>query len=61
MSDITKEQIQRLEKVGLAIVDSIYEDYKSLKNADDDKKQRMDRIFNEISGVLNKEAISNAK
>lgn len=45
MADITKEQIMRLEKVGMAIADSIERDYKALKDSDTEMRKRVDVFF----------------
>ncbi len=41
MSEITKEQIKRLETVGIAIADSISDEYRALKKADADKSRKV--------------------
>ena len=52
MSNITKEQIQRLEKVGLAIADCMEDEYMKVKDSADNRKKLMDDIGHHLSGIM---------
>ena len=55
MSDITKDKILRLERVALAIADSIFDEYEELKSSDSDKQKKMKTVlcrFSEIADIL---------
>lgn len=45
MSDITKEQIQRLEAIGIAIVDKIEAEYESCQSRADTQNSCMHDLF----------------
>lgn len=63
MSNITKEQIIRLEKVGLAIADSISDEYSALEKSYTVNKEIINRMyfeFGKITEAMNKEGINNA-
>ncbi len=64
MSNITKEQIIRLEKVGLAMADSISDEYSALEKSYTGNKEIISRMYNDfgkIVGDMNKEGINNAE
>ncbi len=52
MNDITKEQIQKLEKIGIAIADSISEDYYALNKYSSDNKKMINDLYSEFGRVL---------
>lgn len=53
MIDITEDQILRLESVGLAIVNSISEEYGRLKDADADKEQKINGVLEQCNNLIN--------
>lgn len=63
MNDITKEQIIRLENVGLAVADSISDEYSALKKSFTDNREKINKLysdFSRITGEMNEEDINNA-
>ena len=62
MSEITKEQIQRLERVGIAIVDSISDEFNSLKEKSYANTKSINSLyaeFGKILGNINEEETKN--
>jgi len=51
MSNITKEQIQRLEKIGLTIADRIEDEYSEIKQSADSRKELIYDIYNSLSEI----------
>jgi len=54
MSNITKEQIQRLEKVGLAIADCIEDEYTKVKDSADSRKELIGDVYRSLGGMMQK-------
>lgn len=54
MIDITKEQIVRLEKAGLAVVVSIEDEYNALKSSADNNKKAINELFSEFNNIVNR-------
>lgn len=52
MSEITKEQIQRLERVGIAIIDSISDEFNTIKLKSDDNKKSINALYSEFGKML---------
>lgn len=55
MSDITKDKLLRLEKVGLAIADNISAEYAKLKSAEAEQQKKVETALSrlsEVSGIL---------
>lgn len=52
MSNITKEQIQRLEAVGLAIVGSIATDYKNLEDEKWEQTEKMKGVYGQLQEMI---------
>ena len=54
MSNITKEQIQRLEKIGLAVADCIEDEYTEVKKSTDNRRELIYEIYNNLSGIIDR-------
>lgn len=52
MSEITKEQIRRLETVGIAIADSIAEEYRNLETANREQDKKMHELCCSLQGII---------
>ena len=55
MSDITKDKLLRLEKVGLEIADNISAEYAKLKSAEAEQQKKVETALSrlsEVSGIL---------
>ena len=52
MSEITKEQIRRLETVGIAIADSIAEEYRNLETANHEQDTKMHALYCNLQGII---------
>ena len=62
MVEITKEQILKLERIGIAVADSILDEFNSLKTKSDENKKSMNIIymeFEKIIGNINEEEAKN--
>ena len=52
MSEITKEQIRRLETVGIAIADSIAEEYRNLETANREQDKKIHELCCNLQGII---------
>ena len=64
MSDVTKEQILRLEKVGMAIADSIENEFKVLEASNSEMKNKINSLFEDFGRIveaLNEKEVNDAE
>ena len=64
MSDVTKEQILRLEKVGMAIADSIENEFKVLEASNSEMKNKINSLFEDFGRIveaLNEKDVNDAE
>jgi hypothetical protein len=54
MSDITKEQIQKLEKIGLTIIDNISDEFDALKEKSDRNTKTINTLYTEFEKIFDK-------
>lgn len=52
MNNITKEQIERLEKIGFAIADSIAEEYNALQKSAANNEKKIKEIYSELGNIV---------
>lgn len=53
MSNITREQIKRLENVGLVIIKSIQDEYRTLDERRNQDKELIDNLYSNFGMVVN--------
>lgn len=64
MSDVTKEQILRLEIVGMAIADSIENEFKVLEASNSEMKNKINSLFEDFGRIveaLNEKEVNDAE
>lgn len=64
MNNVNKEQLIRLENIGLAIADSISEEYSAMEKSDRDKAEQVNRLFEDfrrVTEAMNREGSNNVR